>query len=410
MQSAAQQHCKAAFLYPNDQNKEEKSMNLKSLIEKRGQLTAQMNAILGKAKAENRAVSDEEAAQFDAIEKEIADIDRSISMEKRAQTVNDTDIDIDGGNNSEGGEEHRAAKDIVSDYIRGTELRAGEMTTSSTGSIIPSEFSQDIIHDTVALSGVLNMVSVVNSKGVYKQIIADSENKISAGWTDEIGEITASSAKFKTIEIKHHKLTALSKLSLELINQNDFDIASEVMYQTERDFALKAETAIISGDGSGKPYGLTTGGTAYAMASAVAITADEIVKIYHKLKAPYQQGAAWIMSNDTLCAIRLLTDASGRFIFHQNDNLTSGFAGYILGKPVLISDAMDNIGSEKKPILFGDFARAYKVNINPEVTMQVLNEKYADYGMKGVLSIMWLDGRPVNDEAYVTVSCPKADG
>ena len=94
-----------------------------------------------------------------------------------------------------------------------------------------------------------------------------------------------------TIEIGHHKLTALSKLSIELINQNEFDIASEVMYQTERDFALKAETAIIKGDGSGKPYGLTTGGTAFTLASKTAVTADEIVKIYHKLKAAYQQEA-----------------------------------------------------------------------------------------------------------------------
>ena len=280
------------------------------------------------------------------------------------------------------------------------------MTVAGTGNIVPTEFSQDIIHDTVALSGVLNMVSIVNSKGKYKQIVSDSANKISAGWTDEIAEITASDAKFKTIEIGHHKLTALSKLSIELINQNEFDIASEVMYQTERDFALKAETAIIKGDGSGKPYGLTTGGTAFTLASKTAVTADEIVKIYHKLKAAYQQEAVWIMSNDTLCAIRLLTDGSGRYIFHQNENLTSGYAGFILGKPVLISDAMDNIGSETKPILFGDFGRAYKVNLNPDVSMQVLNEKYADFGMKGILSIIWIDGRPVNSEVYVTVSCP----
>lgn len=337
----------------------------------------------------------------------MAELIGAIKDEKRAQAAGLSANDDEGGESgSDDGVETRAAKDIVSDFIRGNELRAGEMTVAGTGNIVPAEFSKDIIHDTVALSGVLNMVSVVNSKGTYKQIVADSTNKISAGWTDEIAEITATDAKFKTIEIGHHKLTALSKLSLELINQNEFDIASEVMYQTERDFALKCEEAIIKGDGSGKPYGLVTSGTAYTLASNTAITADEIVKIYHSLKAPFQQNAVWIMSNDTLCAVRLLTDGSGRYIFHQNENLTSGFAGFILGKPVLVSDAMDNIAASKKPILFGDFGRAYKANINPDVSMQVLNEKYADFGMKGVLSIMWIDGRPVNPEAYVTVSCP----
>lgn len=380
---------------------------MKELIERRGAVKRRMAELIGAVKDEKRAFSTEEQAEFEKLESELSSLNATIDAEKRAQAAGLSADDDEGGESgAEGDVETRAAKDIVSDFIRGNELRANEMTTTSTGNIVPTEFSQDIIHDTVALSGVLNMVSIVNSKGKYKQIVADTANKISAGWTDEIAEITASDAKFKTIEIGHHKLTALSKLSIELINQNEFDIASEVMYQTERDFAIKAETAIIKGDGSDKPFGLTTGGTAYTLAANSAITADEIVKIYHALKAPFQQEAVWIMSNDTLCAIRLLTDGSGRYIFHQNENLTSGYAGFILGKPVLVSDAMDNIGSEKKPILFGDLGRAYKVNLNPDVSMQVLNEKYADFGMKGILSIMWIDGRPVNNEAYVTVSCP----
>ncbi|MBQ5334039.1 MAG: phage major capsid protein [Oscillospiraceae bacterium] len=377
---------------------------MKELIEKRGSILGRMRELLDGIKNEKRAFSEEEQKEYAQAEKELAAIDVTLKAEKRAQAAMMAESEEGAEEDTEG--EKRASAEVVSDFIRGAELRADEMTVSGTGSIVPSDFSQDIIHDTFALSGVLNMVSVVNSKGTYKQIVSDKANMISAGWTDEIAEITASDAKFTTIEIGHHKLTALSKLSLELINQNQFDIAAEVMRQTERDFAIKAETAIISGDGAGKPFGLVTSGTPYALASASAITADEIVKVYHALKSPFHQNAVWIMSNDTLCAVRLLTDGSGRYIFHQNENLTSGYAGYILGKPVVVSDAMENLGSSAKPILFGDFGRAYKVNINPDVSMQILNEKYADFGMKGVLSIMWLDGKPVNPEAYVTVSCP----
>lgn len=384
---------------------------LKALIEKRGEISAKLSGILAAAENEVRALNDEEKENFERLEKELADIDATLEMEKRAAdaaafkfSASEQEAAAPGA----GEAEVRAGKEIVSDYVRGVELRAGEMTTTSTGGIIPSDFSRDIISKTTELSGVLNRVTVVNSKGTYKQIIADNEEKISAGWTDEIEAITASTAKFKTVEIGHHKLTALAKVSLELINQNAFDIASEIEGQMYRDFALKAETAIIKGDGTGKPLGLTTSGTAYALASSTSVTADDIVKIFHTLKSPYQQNAVWIMSNSTLCAVRLLTDEAGRYIFHQSENLTSGYTGYILGKPVLISEAMDNLEAGKKPILFGDFGRAYKVNINPEMSMQVLNEKYAEQGAKGVISIMWLDGRPVNEEAYVTVSCAAA--
>ena len=377
---------------------------LKELIEKRGAALKEMNTILGAAREEKRSITAEETKRFDELDKEYSALGKTIEAEERAAELNAAEVHAP--------EEKRAYRDAVADIIRctnGVENRAGEMTTTSTGRIVPSEFSKDIIKQTTALSGILNMISIVNSKGDYQQIIADSANKITAGWTDEIGEITASEAKFSTIKIGHHKLASLVKMSLELINQNEFDIVSEVQNQMVQDFALKSETAVISGNGNEKPYGLTTGGTAYELPTA-AVTADDLIKILHSLKAPYHNGAAWLMSNSTLCAIRLLKDGNGQYMFHQNDDLTSGFAGSVLGKPVLLSDAMDNLEAGKAPILFGNYARGYKANINPDMSMQVLNEKYAEYGMRGIVGILWLDGRPVNNEAYVTVKVKAASG
>lgn len=377
---------------------------MKALIEKRSALSCRMKELIDGIKNEERAFTEEENTEFKNLEAELRAVNDTIDAEQRAADTLAQSFEIEErGRDME--IETRASAEIVSDFIRGNELRAGEMTTTSTGGIIPSEFSRDIIHDTVALSGVLNLITMVNSKGIYKQIKTDSK-MISAGWTDEIAAITSSDANFDTIDIGHYKLAALAKLSLELINQNDFNILDEVIYQSERDFALKLETAVIKGTGVKQPTGLVTAGTPFVLGSNAAITADEVVKIYHSLKSPFHANAVWIMNNDTLCAIRLLTDGSGRYIFHQNENFSSGFAGFIFGKPVLVSDAMDDIGASNHPILFGDFSRAYKGNMNPEMTMQVLNEKYADQGMKGILSILWFDGKPINSEAYVNVSCP----
>lgn len=375
---------------------------LKELEEKRGAVLKEMNEIIGKAKEEKRSITPEETARFDELDSEYKNLEATIRAEERAAQLCASETPEPA--------ETRAYNDTVADIIRcaPVEARANEMTTTSTGRIVPSEFSKDIIRQTTALSGILNMISIVNSKGDYEQIIADSANKITAGWTDEIGEITASEAKFTTIKIGHHKLTSLVKMSLELINQNEFDIVSEVRSQMTEDFALKAETAIINGNGTLKPYGLTTGGTAYELPAA-AVTADDLIKILHTLKAPYHNGAVWLMSNSTLCAIRLLKDGNGQYLFHRNDDLTSGFAGSVLGKPVLLSDAMDSLEAGKAPILFGNFARGYKANLNPDMSLQILNEKYAEYGMRGIVGILWLDGRPVNNEAYVTVKIKAAE-
>lgn len=370
-------------------------MELKELIEKRGSLMQQLDELISHAKQENRAFTDEDSKKFDSLSAEVDGIDKLIDAEQRAEMLR-------GGQIMDNIEDKRAAEDIVASYIRGEEVRANEMTTTSTGRIVPYEFSNDIIRNVRELCGILNLISIVNSKGDYKQIVADNENKISAGWTDEIGEITASDAKFTTITIGHHKLTSLVKLSLELINQNEFPIAAEVEGQMVEDFAIKAESAILKGDGNLKPVGLVSGGTKYELPAA-AVTGDDLIRIFHSLKAPFQTNAAWIMSNSTLCAIRLLKDGDGQYLFHQNQ-LTDGYVGTILGKPVLISEAMDNIQAGKNPIFFGDYGRAYKANLNPDMSMQVLNEKYAEYAMKGIVGILWLDGRPVNNEAYVNVS------
>lgn len=372
---------------------------LKKLHEQRGALMEQLDALLGGAKTENRAFTDEEKSEFDRLSDEVSRIDSTIQAEQRAEELRASARTPE--QEQDGNVEKRAAAEVVADYIRGGELRANEMTTTSTGRIVPSEFSRDIIRKVEELCGIIGRITVVNSKGDYKQIVADNENKISAGWTDEIGEIMASAAKFKTVTIGHHKLTAIAQLSLELINQNDFDIISEVESQMLDSFAMEAEKGIIKGDGNLKPLGLITGGTAYTLPAA-AFTSDDIVKIFHSLKSPYQRNAAWLMSNNTLCAVRLLKDGNGQYLFHQNE-MTSSYVGTILGKPVLVSETMDNIEAGKAPILFGDFGRAYKANLNPDMSMQVLNEKFAEYAMKGILGILWIDGCPVNDEAYVTV-------
>jgi len=374
-------------------------MGLKELNEKRGDLLQEMRSIVDGAKAEKRSMNEEENTRVEAITAELDNIDRSLRNEERAASLLGKE---DKNVVNAGASEQRAARDIVADMVRLRENRANENTVSGVGNIVPIEFSQDIIKKVTELSGILQRISIVNSKGIYKQIVQNDSYKITAGWTDEIAEITASAAKFTTLEIGHHKLASLVKMSLELINQNEFDVVSEFMSQMTLDFSIKAESAIISGDGSGKPYGLTTSGTAYTL-TAAAITADDIIKIFHTLKANYHPNANWLMSNDTLCRIRLLKDSTGQYLFHQNE-MTGGYVGTILGKPVLISECMDNIADTKNPILFGDYARAYKANLNPDMTLQILNEKYAEFGMRGILGILWLDGRPVNPEAYVKVT------
>ena len=362
-------------------------MNLKELYELRAKKVAEMKALVDNAGAETRALNDEEVKTFAGLEAEVRNIDSTISAMEATRNLAEVKEVV--AENKE--PETRSAEEVFDAFVRGTEVR--EMTTTTDGNVIPNELSNDIIRKVTELSGVFNRVSRVNSTGTYTQI--KEGNKISAGFVDELAEVTASDATFDTVEIGHYKLGALAKISYELLNQANFNITGEVEAQIVDAIAEKLEEAIINGDGIKKPTGLVKGGTEFTLASASAITADELVKIVHSLKAPYQNKAVWLMNRNTLCAIRLLKDEQGQYLFHEAE-LTSGFNGYVLGKPVLLSEKVNDF-----EIMYGDFARAYKVNANPSMSVQMLREKYATQGMVGVLAFAYVDGKVVNDEAYV---------
>ena len=57
---------------------------LKELEEKRAELQAEMEQLLNGAKEEKRAMSEEESAKFDGLEREIKNIDATMAAEKRA--------------------------------------------------------------------------------------------------------------------------------------------------------------------------------------------------------------------------------------------------------------------------------------------------------------------------------------
>lgn len=367
------------------------------LLEKRNNLIEEMETLISKAKTETRAFTEEEFKRYEEIRKEIENIDKTIKAEEEMRGLENK--------KQQKQPEQRSAADIFSDFIKGETRAAGEMTTTANGNIIPTELSKDIIKKVTERSGLFNLVRKVNSTGKYQQIIEN--NKITAGWTDELTSVTASNPDYTVVEIGHYKLGALTKISLELINQANFNVTGEVIEQMADAFADKLEEAFIKGDGNKKPTGLVSGGIKVDLASKTAITADELIDIYHSLKAPYLINAVWVMSRDTLAKIRKLKDNDGQYLFQAD--MSKDYVGYILGKPVVISEFMDNLGGTSVyPIIFGDISKAYIANTNPEQTIQILNEVYASQGAKGVLGFMFVDGKPVNNEAYVVAKTPNA--
>lgn len=377
-------------------------MNEKALYETRAAYVEELDKINDTLTEEKRGYSDEEKAKCDELVAKIAELDETLEKMEEQRSV------ILAGQSAkrEKNVETRSYGEVINDFVRGNdapEYRANETTLGNNADVKMTEFSNDIIKAAAEICPIVNEVSTIVSTGDYKQIIQNEDYKVTGDYVGELGEFDITESRWKTKIISKFKAGSISVISLEMLYEAAFDVMSEIDQQFILDFAKRFEKGIIKANGTGQPEGLLTGGTPITLGSANQIKADDLINIYHSIKSAYYNNAKWLMNNNTLCAIRKLKDATGAYLFHQNE-LTGGYAGTILGKPVLISEEMPDIGTGAKPVLFGDFKRAYKFVRNPEVSLTVLREKYAHIGAIGVQGIMWIGGAPVNNEAYSTVT------
>lgn len=108
--------------------------DLKTLTEQRNEKQEKMEEILNVAKGEARALTEEEQASFDSLEKEINAIDVTIRAEERARKLKNT-VKVDDGDDGGATPEERAFEN----YIRGI---AGEdradvnLTKTDNGAVI----------------------------------------------------------------------------------------------------------------------------------------------------------------------------------------------------------------------------------------------------------------------------------
>ena len=101
---------------------------MKKLIETRNQKISEMDALLNKAKEENRAFTPEEKEQFDALEAEVKALKETIDAQQRRTAAAATETDPEPTSDDDAEKEKKQAENeerAFANYIRGVvETRA----------------------------------------------------------------------------------------------------------------------------------------------------------------------------------------------------------------------------------------------------------------------------------------------
>ena len=384
------------------------TMNLKALAEQRAALLAEMEAISETAKAETRAYTEEELSRAEELAAEIRAIDATYKAEEARAVLaaSPKAVPVDGDitpTDKTEAEERAFAQYIVDSKA---EFRAGELTMSANGAVIPTSIVNKIISKVKEISPLYAMATKYNIGGTITIPYYDeSTSAITMGYVEEFTELESHVGQFKSIELKGYLAGTLSVLSLSLINNSQFDIIGYIVNKMAEAIANWVEKELLRGT-SQKITGLSNISAAMTVtaASQTAITADEIMELQDKVIDAFQNGACFIMNRATRSAIRKLKDSDGNYLLNRDVSAKWGYT--LFGKDVYTTDNADTMAAGKTVIFYGDFS-GLAVKLSEDASINVLREKYATQHAVGVYAYMEMDAKIENAQK---IACLKMAG
>lgn len=378
-------------------------MELKKLTEQRNEIVTAMQNLVNTAKAENRVLNETEVETFNTLEKEVRGLDTTIEAMNKANALTLAPVAEPtpvGGNMSVADKEAKQFENM----IRGI-VNADEPTTVADGQVtIPTTIASRIIDAVVEICPIYELADRYNIRGTIVLPKYDAENSsIAMTYASEGTQAESGKAVMTSIELKGYLGRCLAKISKSLINNSEFDIVSFVIAKMAQAIALFIETELLKGT-QNKIEGLrgVTADMTVTSAISTAITVDELMDTQDKVVDKYQSNSFWIMNRATRNAIRKLKDKEGQYLL--NRDLTARWGYSLLGKDVYCSDAMDTIGAGKTVVFYGDYS-GLAVKTSEDVSMQILNERYAEEHMTGVLAFVEMDAKVADTQKISKLVC-----
>lgn len=382
-------------------------MNYKKLEEDKNELITRAESILKNAKEAEKELTEEEIKEVKELHERAQKIKEEINLrEENEKMLNELKEDKETNIETRAEEKSKETleREEFSDFIRGRvglnkRATLSNMTFTDNSAVVPKTIVNEIIRKIYNISPILERSTRYNVSGTlelpyYPALHEGNYDNITVGYQNEFSEITSTSGKFSTIELKGYLAGALTKISLSLINNAQFDIVNFVVNEMAYQISRFIEKELIHGT-ENKVAGLSTLSNTLTAASTSVISADEVIRLKDMVKDEYQNNGIFIMSPATRTALRLLKDQRGMYLL--NDDISTPFGTNLLGKPVFVSDNMDDMAASKTTIFYGDMT-GLATNFSEQINIQVLREHYAPMHAVGVVGFFEFDSKVANEQ------------
>ena len=306
---------------------------------------------------------------------------------------------------------------FVNGYLRrgsGVELKSFSGSLPADGGYaVPKEIDATIDATLKSISPIRAIANVVRvGSAGYRKLV--TQGGVTSGWASETAARPETATPvFNEIVPSFGEVYANPAATQAMLDDAAFDVEGWLASEIATEFAKAEGSAFVNGDGVNKPRGFLAAPTAtlndlarpfgtlqyIASGAAGAFLAsspeNKLLDLLHAVRAPYRQGASWVMNSNTLATIRKFKTADGAFIWQPG--LVSGQPDMLLGYPVVEAEDMPDIAANSLSIAFGNFKAGYLIAERSETN--ILRDPYSNKPYVHFYATKRVGGMVSNSEA-----------
>jgi HK97 family phage major capsid protein len=366
----------------------------------------QQTAILNKALAENRALTEDEQTQIDALEVEIKNLEKSIELQNKldareaaSKKPENEPLFAEPKDHTKKtwnrfGDFLMAVKNaslpggLIDNRLFQNSTGMNEQVNSEGGFMVEQDYVKQLMELTHEEGQVANrcfkMSLGQNSNGVKIPAIDETSRAngsryggVQSYWAGEGQTVTASKPKLKKVEIELEKLMAFCYMTGELMMDSSA-MESYIRRIYPKEMAFKLDDAIINGTGAGLPLGIMNSDAKIAVAkengqAATTIVHNNIVKMSARLYPRSFSSAAWFINMDTIPQLENMTidiGTAGQLSPYAKEYMEKGT---IKGRPVIPIEQCQTLGTTGDIILadMSQYVLIDKDSVDAQVSLHV---------------------------------------
>lgn len=298
----------------------------------------------------------------------------------------------------------RAASDrgIDERLTRAATTYGAENNGPDGGYAVPPEFANEISSIAYAEESLLSRCDTMPVSGNSMTFPKDETTPwgstgITAAWEGEANQSTPKKPALGESQLKLRKLKVLVAASDELLS----DAAAMSAYITRKcgeAVDWKVNDAIVNGSGAGMPLGIMTAASTVSQAketsqTAATITAANVAKMYGRVINGAGGNLAWLIHPDAYNQVITLSLNNNPIWMPPSQGIQNAPDGLLLGRPVIITDACQTLGTVGD-IILGNFNGYRAITKGSGAEFATSMHLWFDQDLMAFRLIFRMDGQP----------------